>query len=639
MSEEKRKKRTKTETDWFGNEYEQHYDEEGNPIGRTKTETDWFGNEYEQHYDEKGNSVGRTKDETGWFGDEYEQHYDEEGNPIGRTKDETGWFGDEYEEHYDNEGNPIGRTRAETDWFGNEYDEHEYYDDDEDDEIAVDEDDDSTHGNHDNEEGETGKLIRDEDEWEDEEELDDDEEWEDEENVNDSKLADEGLDDEDEWVDEDDGGDQRDRKSSISTPKQSTTAPSGKNYPTEGRGTPDFDLTPSYFSALRPLKELVQRAQKLGITASSGTALADIINQINSVEKQFQKSEYSQKLDAIDALKKIDTGKLRFLIQNKSTEIERELKLREEAIKLETIRKAKAAKLKRLLAFVVTVTIVIILMTVSWIVQNRKKLFLSREEIVDKLVFSDNFVSNINEWTNKSFVGRMGVSRGKLTLYLDGNPATVHYVEGDLFSGNFPNIRSRELVYNDGFLASGNWFLGLATAPKEAAPINCLIEFSAEIKKSRLDGYCGVVFQQVESKETSAYGFIFNSRGRYEICEFSSKFNHTIDSRNKEIWKQGIPYIPNPQKASTRWEVHGLLPFDISNKIAYGILPVGLLDNKLNCKVVFYKSKIMAYVNNELVCSKAFDEFSSIKGKVAFVAEYGLHVDFDNIKVYSLKQQ
>lgn len=117
--------KSEEKTDFWGNKYTQHYDDDGNESGRTTNETDFWGNNYEKHVDNNGNETGRTTNETDFWGNNYEKHVDNEGNEIGRTTEETDFWGNNYEKHVDNEGDEIGRTTGETDFWGNNYEKTE----------------------------------------------------------------------------------------------------------------------------------------------------------------------------------------------------------------------------------------------------------------------------------------------------------------------------------------------------------------------------------------------------------------------------------------------------------------------------------------------------------------------------------
>lgn len=115
--------RSEIKSDWLGNKYIQHYDDNGNEIGRSEEKTDWAGDKYIQHYDNNGTETGRSEYKTDWLGNQYTQHYDINRSKTGYSEDKKDWLGNEYTQHYDNEENEIGRTENKKDWLGNKYKE------------------------------------------------------------------------------------------------------------------------------------------------------------------------------------------------------------------------------------------------------------------------------------------------------------------------------------------------------------------------------------------------------------------------------------------------------------------------------------------------------------------------------------
>jgi uncharacterized protein len=116
--------KSEKKTDIWGDEYIQHYDDQGNKAGTTRVETDMWGDRYEQHRDSDGNMTGHTTHETDMWGDRYEQHRDSDGNKTGYSTHETDMWGDRYEQHRDSDGNMTGHTTHETDMWGDRYKHH-----------------------------------------------------------------------------------------------------------------------------------------------------------------------------------------------------------------------------------------------------------------------------------------------------------------------------------------------------------------------------------------------------------------------------------------------------------------------------------------------------------------------------------
>ncbi len=113
--------KSEEKTDWLGNKYIQHYDDDGNKSGTSEEKTDWLGNEYTQHYDNDGNKSGTSEEKTDWLGNEYTQHYDNDGNKVGTSEEKEDWLGNSYTQHYDDDGNKSSYSEEKTDWLGNDY--------------------------------------------------------------------------------------------------------------------------------------------------------------------------------------------------------------------------------------------------------------------------------------------------------------------------------------------------------------------------------------------------------------------------------------------------------------------------------------------------------------------------------------
>lgn len=119
--------RSEEKTDWLGNKYVQHYDDNGNEIGHSEEKTDFLGDKYIQHYDDNGNEIGRSEWKQGWLGNNYTQHYDNRGNEAGYSEEKTDWLGNKYTQNYDKKGDEISRTEVREDWLGNKYRKTEEY--------------------------------------------------------------------------------------------------------------------------------------------------------------------------------------------------------------------------------------------------------------------------------------------------------------------------------------------------------------------------------------------------------------------------------------------------------------------------------------------------------------------------------
>jgi hypothetical protein len=117
--------RSEVQTDFFGNEYVQHYDDHRNKTGHSEESTDFFGNQYVQHFDENQNKEGWSEEQTGFFGNHYIQHRSNENEKVGHSEKQVGFLGNEYVQHYDQRGDPTGRSEERSDLLGNKYVKHE----------------------------------------------------------------------------------------------------------------------------------------------------------------------------------------------------------------------------------------------------------------------------------------------------------------------------------------------------------------------------------------------------------------------------------------------------------------------------------------------------------------------------------
>ncbi len=117
--------KSEKKTDIWGDEYIQHYDDQGNQTGTSRVESDIWGDTYEQHRDRDGNKSSYSTHETDLWGDQYEQHRDQDGNKSGYSTDETDLWGDHYEQHRDEDGNRTGYTTNETDMWGDRFRRHQ----------------------------------------------------------------------------------------------------------------------------------------------------------------------------------------------------------------------------------------------------------------------------------------------------------------------------------------------------------------------------------------------------------------------------------------------------------------------------------------------------------------------------------
>lgn len=120
-----REGRSVRRTDWLGNPYTEHLDEDGRRVGRSEAKKDWLGNAYIETRNSDGEIVETSRREKDWLGNDYVQHRDSEGDKSGQSRASQDWLGNDYVEHRDADGNERGRSRKRQDWLGNDYTEHE----------------------------------------------------------------------------------------------------------------------------------------------------------------------------------------------------------------------------------------------------------------------------------------------------------------------------------------------------------------------------------------------------------------------------------------------------------------------------------------------------------------------------------
>lgn len=115
---------TKKETDFWGNEKEIHYDDQGNKVGETRYRATFSGDKVQDHYDASGTKTGETRRQEGLFGDKA-VHYDADGKQTGYTKDHTTFCGDKIQRHFGHDGEQVGKSHYEDTLFSGRKKVHE----------------------------------------------------------------------------------------------------------------------------------------------------------------------------------------------------------------------------------------------------------------------------------------------------------------------------------------------------------------------------------------------------------------------------------------------------------------------------------------------------------------------------------
>ncbi len=116
--------RSEKKTDIWGNEYVQHYDDDGNETGRSEAKKNIWGDSYTEHRDKDGDVVGESREKSTWLGDKYTEHRDKDDNVSGRSEQKSTWLGDRYSEHRDKDDNVVGESREKSTWLGDKYVEY-----------------------------------------------------------------------------------------------------------------------------------------------------------------------------------------------------------------------------------------------------------------------------------------------------------------------------------------------------------------------------------------------------------------------------------------------------------------------------------------------------------------------------------
>jgi len=117
--------RSEERTDWLGNKYIQHYDDDDNKVGTSREREDFFGNKYTGHRDASDGKIGTSRIRQDFFGSEYDEHKDQDGNKLGWSESREGFSGNRYDQHRDNDDHKVGWSERRTGWLGDKYTHHE----------------------------------------------------------------------------------------------------------------------------------------------------------------------------------------------------------------------------------------------------------------------------------------------------------------------------------------------------------------------------------------------------------------------------------------------------------------------------------------------------------------------------------
>ena len=113
--------RSEIKTDFFGNKYTQHYNDNGDKIGTSVAKESFTGTKFIQHYDNDDNEIGSSEFKEDWLGNEYVQHFDNKSEKSGFSEKREDILGNEYVQHFDNKSEKTGYSEKKEDWLGNKY--------------------------------------------------------------------------------------------------------------------------------------------------------------------------------------------------------------------------------------------------------------------------------------------------------------------------------------------------------------------------------------------------------------------------------------------------------------------------------------------------------------------------------------
>jgi len=120
-----RRGRSRERTDWLGNPYTEHLDEDGSRRGKSVVKKDWLGNSYVETTNVDGETVETSRARKDWLGNDYVEHRNSSDEIVGESREREDWLGNPYTEHRDSQREERGRSRSRTDWLGKDYTEHE----------------------------------------------------------------------------------------------------------------------------------------------------------------------------------------------------------------------------------------------------------------------------------------------------------------------------------------------------------------------------------------------------------------------------------------------------------------------------------------------------------------------------------
>jgi hypothetical protein len=114
-------------TDWAGNKYIQHYDEDGQKDGWSEVKSGILGGDYVQHHDQDGNKIGYSENKSSFASGDYTQHHDQDGNKTGYSENKSSFVSGDYTQHHDQSGTETGYSEERQRALLGNYTQHHGY--------------------------------------------------------------------------------------------------------------------------------------------------------------------------------------------------------------------------------------------------------------------------------------------------------------------------------------------------------------------------------------------------------------------------------------------------------------------------------------------------------------------------------
>jgi len=117
--------RSRQRKDFWGNDYTEHRDEDGNLVGTSRVKKDFWGNTFVERRDVEGDVEETSRARKDFWGNDFTEHRDADGDKSGESRDRKDFWDNDYVEHRNEEDDEVARSRPRKDFWGNDYVEHE----------------------------------------------------------------------------------------------------------------------------------------------------------------------------------------------------------------------------------------------------------------------------------------------------------------------------------------------------------------------------------------------------------------------------------------------------------------------------------------------------------------------------------